>query len=36
LVIARRQTPTHGGILNVMQAEDLPDGFSIHETSTIL
>src|SRR5215472_9045335 len=30
------QTPKHGGILNAMQAEDLPAGFSIHETSTIL
>lgn len=30
------QTPKRGGILNAMQAEDLPAGFSIHETATIL
>src|SRR5215831_3873596 len=30
------QTPKRGGVLNAMQAEDLPAGFSIHETSTIL
>jgi peptide/nickel transport system substrate-binding protein len=29
------QTPKSGGILNVMQREDLPQGFAIHETSTI-
>src|SRR6185503_17503457 len=29
------QTPKTGGILNVMQREDLPQGFAIHETSTI-
>ncbi len=29
------QTPKHGGVLNVMQREELPQGFSIHETSTI-
>ena len=29
------QTPKSGGVLNVMQREDLPQGFSIHETSTI-
>jgi peptide/nickel transport system substrate-binding protein len=36
LMPAYGQTPKHGGILNAMQAEDLPAGFSIHETSTIL
>jgi len=36
LLPAYGQTPKHGGILNAMQAEDLPAGFSIHETSTIL
>src|SRR5437773_11615438 len=29
------QTPKAGGVLNVMQREDLPQGFAIHETSTI-
>jgi peptide/nickel transport system substrate-binding protein len=29
------QTPKSGGVLNVMQREDLPQGFSVHETSTI-
>jgi peptide/nickel transport system substrate-binding protein len=29
------QTPKSGGVLNVMQREDLPQGFAIHETSTI-
>src|SRR5215510_3756338 len=29
------QTPKSGGIMNVMQREDLPQGFSIHETATI-
>ncbi len=29
------QTPKSGGVLNVMQREDLPQGFSIHETATI-
>jgi len=29
------QAPKYGGILNVMQREDPPQGFSIHETSTI-
>ncbi len=33
---ASGQTPKRGGILNAMQAEDLPAGFSIHETATIL
>jgi peptide/nickel transport system substrate-binding protein len=28
-------TPKSGGVLNAMQREDLPQGFSIHETSTI-
>src|SRR5262245_35712221 len=29
------QTPKSGGILNARLREDLPQGFSIHETSTI-
>jgi peptide/nickel transport system substrate-binding protein len=29
------QAPKHGGILNVMQREDPPQGFAIHETATI-
>ncbi|MGH7393449.1 MAG: ABC transporter substrate-binding protein, partial [Candidatus Rokuibacteriota bacterium] len=29
------QTPKTGGVLNVMQREDLAQGFSIHETATI-
>jgi peptide/nickel transport system substrate-binding protein len=29
------QTPKTGGVLTVMQREDLPQGFAIHETSTI-
>ena len=29
------QAPKSGGVLNVMQREDLPQGFAIHETSTI-
>ena len=29
------QTPKAGGVMNVMQREDLPQGFSIHETATI-
>jgi peptide/nickel transport system substrate-binding protein len=29
------QTPKSGGTLNVTQREDLPQGFAIHETSTI-
>jgi peptide/nickel transport system substrate-binding protein len=29
------QTPKSGGSLNIMQREDLPQGFAIHETSTI-
>src|SRR5262245_9197605 len=32
---ARAETPKHGGVLNVMQREELPQGLSIHETSTI-
>ncbi len=32
---ALSQTPKYGGVLNVMQREDLPQGFSIHETATI-
>src|SRR6266542_442266 len=35
LLPAQAQTPKRGGILNAMQGEDLPTGFSIHETSTI-
>jgi hypothetical protein len=29
------QAPKSGGVLNVMQREDLAQGFSIHETATI-
>jgi len=32
---AAGQSPRSGGLLNVMQREDLPQGFAIHETSTI-
>ncbi len=32
---ASSQTPKSGGVMNVMQREDLPQGFSIHETATI-
>ncbi|MBI4636808.1 MAG: peptide ABC transporter substrate-binding protein [Candidatus Rokubacteria bacterium] len=32
---AASQTPKPGGVLNVMQREDLPQGFTIHETATI-
>ena len=32
---AMSQTPKSGGTLNIMQREDLPQGFAIHETSTI-
>jgi peptide/nickel transport system substrate-binding protein len=32
---AAGQAPKSGGVLNVMQREDLPQGFAIHETSTI-
>ncbi|MBI4593969.1 MAG: ABC transporter substrate-binding protein [Candidatus Rokubacteria bacterium] len=32
---AASQAPKSGGVLNVMQREDLPQGFSIHETGTI-
>jgi len=28
-------TPKYGGVLNLMQREELPQGLSIHETSTI-
>src|SRR3972149_8961865 len=35
LAPATGQAPKYGGILNVMQREDPPQGFSIHETSTI-
>ena len=33
--VAPGQTPKTGGVLNVMQREELPQGLSIHETSTI-
>jgi peptide/nickel transport system substrate-binding protein len=32
---ATAETPKHGGVLNLMLREDLAQGFSIHETSTI-
>jgi peptide/nickel transport system substrate-binding protein len=32
---ASGQAPKAGGLLNVMQREDPPQGFSIHETSTV-
>src|SRR3989442_5432285 len=32
---AASEAPRRGGILSAMQAEDLPAGFSIHETATI-
>ncbi len=35
LAKANGQTPKYGGSLNVMLREDLPQGFAIHETSTI-
>ncbi|MGH7263590.1 MAG: ABC transporter substrate-binding protein [Candidatus Rokuibacteriota bacterium] len=34
-VAADAQTPKSGGTLNIVQREDLPQGFAIHETSTI-
>ncbi len=34
-VPAVSQTPKSGGVLNLMLREDLPQGFSIHETGTI-
>jgi len=34
-VPALSQTPKSGGVLNLMLREDLPQGFSIHETATI-
>ena len=36
LTPASGQTPKRGGVLIAMQAEDLPAGFSIHETATIM
>jgi peptide/nickel transport system substrate-binding protein len=33
--VAPAQTPKRGGTLNITQREDLPQGFAIHETSTI-
>lgn len=35
LAPAPAEAPKYGGVLNVMQREDPPQGFSIHETSTI-
>src|SRR3972149_3760601 len=35
LVPATGQAPQYGGVLHVMQREGPPQGFSIHETSTI-
>ncbi len=35
LIAAVSQTPKYGGVLNAMHREDLPQGFSIHETATI-
>src|SRR5499433_4204751 len=32
---ALSQTPKSGGTLNITQREDLPQGFAVHETSTI-
>jgi peptide/nickel transport system substrate-binding protein len=32
---AQSPTPKRGGVLNVMQREDLPQGFAVHETATI-
>ena len=32
---AAAQTPKRGGTLTVMQREDPPQGFNVHETSTI-
>ncbi|HYB71515.1 MAG TPA: hypothetical protein VEH80_12615, partial [Candidatus Bathyarchaeia archaeon] len=29
------ETPRYGGHLNLMQREDLPQGFAVHETSTV-
>ena len=34
-VPADAQGPKPGGVLNVMQREDLPQGFAVHETSTV-
>jgi peptide/nickel transport system substrate-binding protein len=33
---ASGQAPKRGGVLTAMQAEDLPAGFSLHETATIM
>ena len=33
--VSQAQTPTPGGHLNIMLREDLPQGFAVHETSTI-
>jgi peptide/nickel transport system substrate-binding protein len=32
---ALSQTPKSGGVLNITQREDLPQGFAVHETGTI-
>src|ERR1700739_952221 len=36
LTPASAPSPKRGGVLLAMQAEDLPAGFSIHETATIM
>src|SRR5512132_819756 len=33
--VSQAQSPTPGGHLNIMLREDLPQGFAVHETSTI-
>ncbi|HEV8440852.1 MAG TPA: ABC transporter substrate-binding protein [Methylomirabilota bacterium] len=33
-MLAVAQAPKHGGTLHIMQREDLPQGFAVHETST--
>jgi len=33
--LAVAQAPRSGGVMNVMQREDLPQGFAVHETSTV-
>ena len=35
VVAAASAQPKYGGHLNLMQREDLPQGFAVHETSTI-
>ena len=34
-LLAQTPTPKYGGVLTLMQREELPQGFAIHETSTI-